>query len=63
VAEVHDAPVELSSRGLSAPIPKYDHVFRAGHPALLRCSFLEYSRYPRSFRLAIRAPRSGLLLP
>ena len=47
----------------SAPIPKYAHVFRAGHPASRRCSFLAYSRYARSSRLAIRAPRSGLLLP
>ena len=50
-------------RALSAPIPKYAHVFLAGHPASRRCSSLEYSRYSRSSRLAIRAPRSGLPLP
>jgi len=48
---------------LSAPIPKCAHVFRAGHPASPRCSLLEYSRYSRSSRLAIRAPRSGLPSP
>jgi len=35
------------------------HNSRAGHPASLRCSSLRYSQYPRSSRLAIRAPRSG----
>src|SRR4029077_18748490 len=35
------------------------HNSRAGHPGWLRCSSLRYSRYPRSSRLAIRAPRSG----
>ena len=33
---------------------------RAGHPASRRCSSLTYSRYARSSRLAIRAPRPGL---
>ena len=31
-----------------------------GHPDWHRCSFLKYSRYSRSSRLAIRAPRSGI---
>ena len=35
------------------------HNSRAGHPGWLRCSSLTYSRYARSSRLAIRAPRSG----
>src|SRR5439155_8090502 len=35
------------------------HKSRAGHPGWLRCSSLTYSRYARSSRLAIRAPRSG----
>ena len=35
------------------------HDSRAGHPDSLRCSSLPYSRYARSSRLAIRAPRSG----
>ena len=34
--------------------------FRAGHPGWLRCSSLKYSRYSRSSRLAIRAPRAGI---
>src|SRR5437763_16861695 len=34
--------------------------FRAGHPGWLRCSFVGYSRHPRSSRLAIRAPRSEI---
>src|SRR5437588_6004298 len=34
--------------------------FRAGHPGWLRCSSLKYSRYSRSSRLAIRAPRSAI---
>src|SRR5438128_12176839 len=33
---------------------------RAVHPGWLRCSFLKSSRYPRSSRLAIRAPRSAI---
>ena len=37
------------------------HNSRAGHPASRRCSSLRYSRYPRSSRLAIRAPRPGLM--
>ena len=53
----------MRRRLLSAPVPNYDHVFRAGHPASLRCSALKYSRYSRVSRLAIRAPRSGLLSP
>jgi hypothetical protein len=36
------------------------HNSRAGHPGWLRCSSLTYSRYARSSRLAIRAPRSGI---
>jgi hypothetical protein len=36
------------------------HNSRAWHPGWLRCSSLRYSRYPRSSRLAIRAPRSGI---
>src|SRR5688572_15064357 len=32
--------------------------FRAGHSGSRRCSSLTYSRYARSSRLAIRAPRS-----
>src|SRR5713226_6089073 len=36
------------------------HNSRAGHPGWLRCSSLKYSRYSRSSRLAIRAPRSGI---
>ena len=35
------------------------HNSRAGHPASLRCSSLTNSRFARSSRLAIRAPRSG----
>ncbi len=35
------------------------HNSRAGHPGWRRCSSLKYSRYSRSSRLAIRAPRSG----
>ena len=35
---------------------------RAGHPASRRCSSLKYAQYSRSSRLAIRAPRPGLLL-
>src|SRR6266542_2571995 len=34
---------------------------RAGRPCWLRCSSLKYSRYSRSSRLAIGAPRSGTL--
>ena len=30
------------------------------HPRWLRCSSLKYSRYSRSSRLAIRAPRSAI---
>ena len=37
------------------------HNSRAGHPASRRCSSFRYSRYPRSSRLAIRAPRPGLM--
>ena len=37
--------------------------FRAGHPGWLRCFSLTYSRYARSSRLAIRAPRSGNMSP
>ncbi len=37
------------------------HDSRAGHPASRRCSSLRYSRYPHSSRLAIRAPRPGLM--
>ena len=37
-----------------------ESVFRAGHPGWRRCSSLEYSRYARSSRLAIRAPRSEI---
>src|ERR1041384_460779 len=33
---------------------------RAGHPGWLRCSSVKYSRYSRSSRLAIRAPRSAI---
>jgi len=33
---------------------------RAGHPGWRRCSALKYSRYSRSSRLAIRAPRSAI---
>src|SRR5207253_391029 len=33
---------------------------RAGHPGWRRCSSLKYSRYFRSSRLAIRAPRSAI---
>jgi len=33
----------------------------SGAPACLRCSSLKYSRYSRSSRLTIRAPRSGTL--
>src|SRR5437773_2206740 len=36
------------------------HNSRAGHPGWLRCSSLKYSRYSRSSRLAIRAPRSAI---
>src|SRR4029077_13591724 len=36
------------------------HNSRAGHPGWLRCSSLRYSRYPRSSRVAIRAPRSEI---
>ena len=36
------------------------HNSRAGHPGWRRCSSLTYSRYARSSRLAIRAPRSGI---
>ena len=35
------------------------HNSRAGHPDWRRCSFLRYAQYPRSSRLASRAPRSG----
>ncbi len=44
------------------PVPwKRDasHNSRARHPASRRCSSLRYAQYPRSSRLAIRAPRSG----
>ena len=37
----------------------FAHNSRAGHPGWRRCSSLKYSRYSRSSRLAIRAPRSG----
>ena len=37
------------------------HNSRAGHPASRRCSSLRYARYPRSSRLAIRAPRPGFM--
>src|ERR1041384_6147521 len=33
---------------------------RAGRPGWLRCSSAKYSRYSRSSRLAIRAPRSAI---
>src|SRR5215210_4753911 len=35
------------------------HNSRAGHPAWRRCSSFKYGQYPRSSRLATRAPRSG----
>ena len=43
----------------SVPSQKFADIFRAGHPGWRRCSSLKYSRYSRSSRLAIRAPRSG----
>jgi 23S rRNA (cytosine1962-C5)-methyltransferase len=36
------------------------HNSRAGHPGSRRCFSLRYAQYPRSARLAIRAPRSGI---
>ena len=36
-----------------------DHL-AGGHPGWRRCSSLKYSRYSRSSRLAIRAPRSAI---
>jgi len=45
------------------PNQKFDDIFRAGPSASRRCSSLEYHQYSRSSRLAIRAPRSGLLSP
>ena len=41
------------------PSQRFADIFRAGHPGWRRCSSLTYSRYARSSRLAIRAPRSG----
>src|SRR5205809_5807939 len=62
---IHDC--DLVSRNSDS-----SHKSRAGHPSStptrlprwgprgwLRCSSLTYSRYARSSRLAIRAPRSG----
>src|SRR5213594_2839531 len=48
------SPLNLVSRNSDS-----SHNSRAGHPGWLRCSSLTYSRYARSSRLAIRAPRSG----
>ena len=47
-------------RHLVACLGRSRTTFRAGHPGWLRCSSLKYSRYSRSSRLAIRAPRSGI---
>ena len=49
-----------ASAGLVACPRHLYSAFRAGHPGWLRCSSLRYSRYPRSSRLAIRAPRSEI---
>ena len=51
------------SASSSVPEPKFADIFRAGHPASLRCSSVEYSRYSPSSRLAIRAPRPEYLSP
>src|SRR5438128_3868131 len=51
-----------ANSGPKGPVSRHRgsrHNSRAGHPGSLRCSSLRYSRYPRSSRLAIRAPRSG----
>src|SRR5213592_4698092 len=54
------SPVHLrSSAALVSRNSDSSHNSRAGHPGWLRCSSLTYSRYARSSRLAIRAPRSG----
>src|SRR5712691_12018811 len=49
----------LVGHGLVSRNSDSSHDSRAGHPGWLRCSSLTYSRYARSSRLAIRAPRSG----
>ena len=50
-------PDSSSTRGL---YPLISYQLPAGHPGWRRCSSLTYSRYARSSRLAIRAPRSGI---
>ena len=54
----HGAILALRTMLVSRPSGSR-HNSRAGHPGWLRCSFLKYSRYSRSSRLASRAPRSG----
>jgi ubiquinone biosynthesis protein len=49
-------------RPTSCPVPVGSrHNSRAGHPASRRCSSLTYAPHARSSRLAIRAPRPGLM--
>jgi hypothetical protein len=60
-------PTDVSGRfriyeiASSVPEPKFANILRAGHPGSLRCFSLKYSRYSRSARLAIRAPRPEYL--
>src|SRR5438093_1283386 len=62
-----DVGAGLGARGEAGPVAQplvsrnsdSSHNSRAGHPGLLRCSSPTYSRYARSSRLSIRAPRSG----
>ena len=57
IAEFRRAESAIRLRTASVQIPKFVGIRPARHPAWLRCSSFEYSRYAHSSRLAIRAPR------